>query len=38
MRAAALTLALLLGPVAVPAQDGDWETDFSKHTVPLEEI
>lgn len=33
-----LVTALLLAPLAVAAQDDQWQTDFSKHTVPLEEI
>lgn len=31
-------LALLVWPVTVGGQDGAWETDFDKHTVPLTEI
>ncbi len=40
MRAALLALALLLAPTTIAAQEGygEWETDFSNHTVPLDEI
>lgn len=39
MKAASMAVALVL-PLAGPitAQEGEWRTDFSRHTVPLEEI
>ncbi len=37
MRVVPLALVLLLAPATLGAQDG-WKTDFSKHTVPPDEI